>query len=129
VTTTPWWILPEAASRGWGTYGGLGGQLARRPALTIEVVLDGGKQTMADYEIFEFEQVVFQCGLTLPQAKLAYKTYGELNAARDNVIVMPTFYGAQHTENEALMAAWPTLDPKKYFRTSEGIAVAFIRRS
>jgi homoserine O-acetyltransferase len=49
---------------------------------------------MADYEIFELGKVALQCGLTLPQAKLAYKTYGELNAARDNVIVMPTFYGA-----------------------------------
>jgi homoserine O-acetyltransferase len=70
---------------------------------------------MADYEIFELGQVVLQCGLTLPQAKLAYKTYGELNAARDNVIVMPTFYGAQHAENETMIAAWRTLDPKKYF--------------
>lgn len=70
---------------------------------------------MADYEIFELRQVVLQCGLTLPQVKLAYKTYGELNATRDNVIVMPTFYGAQHAENETMMAAWRTLDPKKYF--------------
>jgi homoserine O-acetyltransferase len=70
---------------------------------------------MADYEIFELGQVVLQCGLTLPQAKLVYKTYGELNAARDNVIVMPTFYGGQHAENEALMAVWPALDPQKYF--------------
>jgi homoserine O-acetyltransferase len=70
---------------------------------------------MADYEIFELDVVSLQCGLTLRQAKLAYKTYGQLNAARDNVIVMPTFYGGQHAENEALMAVWPTLDPKKYF--------------
>jgi homoserine O-acetyltransferase len=70
---------------------------------------------MADYEIFELGQVVLQCGLTLPQARLAYKTYGELNAARDNAIVMPTFYGAQHAENETMIAAWRTLDPKKYF--------------
>jgi homoserine O-acetyltransferase len=70
---------------------------------------------MAEYEIFELGQVMLQCGLTLPQAKLAYKTYGELNAARDNVIVMPTFYGAQHAENETMIAAWRTLDPKKYF--------------
>jgi homoserine O-acetyltransferase len=70
---------------------------------------------MADYEIFELGKVALQCGLTLPQAKLAYKTYGELNAARDNVIVMPTFYGAQHAENETMIAAWRTLDPKKYF--------------
>ena len=70
---------------------------------------------MADYEIFELEAVSLQSGLTLRPAKLAYKTYGQLNAARDNVIVMPTFYGGQHAENEALMAAWPSLDPQQYF--------------
>ncbi|MGE0827176.1 MAG: alpha/beta fold hydrolase [Candidatus Binatia bacterium] len=70
---------------------------------------------MADYEIFEIGNVVLQCGLTLPRAQLAYKTYGVLNAARDNVIVMPTFYGAQHAENETMIAAWRTLDPEKYF--------------
>jgi len=70
---------------------------------------------MADYDIFALDAVRLQCGLTLRPAQLAYKTYGQLNAARDNVIVMPTFYGAQHAENETLMAAWPALDPKKYF--------------
>lgn len=70
---------------------------------------------MADYEIFELEAVSLQSGLTLRPAKLAYKIYGQLNAARDNVIVMPTFYGGQHAENEALMAAWPSLDPQQYF--------------
>ena len=70
---------------------------------------------MPDYEIFELEAVHLQSGLTLRPAKLAYKTYGQLNAARDNVIVMPTFYGGQHAENEALMAAWPSLDPTQYF--------------
>jgi homoserine O-acetyltransferase len=70
---------------------------------------------MADYEIFELGQVALQCGLTLPQTKLAYKTYGELNAQRDNVIVMPTFYGGQIAENETAMAGWRSLDPKKYF--------------
>ena len=70
---------------------------------------------MADYEIFELKEVVLQCGLTLRQAKLAYKTYGELNAARDNVIVMPTFYGGQLAENEVMIAAWHALDPKRHF--------------
>jgi homoserine O-acetyltransferase len=60
-------------------------------------------------------QVALQCGLTLSQTRLAYKTYGELNAARDNVIVMPTFYGSQHGENEMAMAGWRSLDPNKYF--------------
>jgi len=70
---------------------------------------------MADYEIFDLGPVALQCGLTLPQTKLAYKTYGELNTSRDNVIVMPTFYGGQIAENETAMAAWHSLDPRKYF--------------
>ena len=70
---------------------------------------------MADYEIFELGDVVLQSGLTLRQAKLAYKTYGALSAARDNVIVMPTFYGGQHTETEAMMGAGRALDPQQYF--------------
>jgi homoserine O-acetyltransferase len=70
---------------------------------------------MTDCEIFELGPTTLQSGLTLPQARLAYKTYGELNAAGDNVIVMPTFYGGQHAENEMAMAGWRSLDPKTYF--------------
>ena len=61
---------------------------------------------MADYEVFELGPVALQCGLTLPQTRLAYKTYGELNPAGDNVIVMTTFYGGQIAENETAIAAW-----------------------
>jgi len=73
------------------------------------------EQSMADYEIFALGDVVLQSGLTLHQAQLAYKTYGALNAARDNVIIMPTFYGGQHTETEAMMGAGRALDPQQYF--------------
>ena len=34
---------------------------------------------MSDHEIFELGDVVLQSGLTLRQAKLAYKTYGRLS--------------------------------------------------
>jgi homoserine O-acetyltransferase/O-succinyltransferase len=70
---------------------------------------------MADYEIFELGDVVLQSGVTLRRAKLAFKTYGQLNAARDNVIVMPTFYGAQHPEVESMIRADRALDPTRYY--------------
>ena len=70
---------------------------------------------MSGYEIFELSDVVLQSRLTLRQAKLAYKTYGELTTAHDNVIVMPTFYGGQHADTEAMMGAGRALDPKQYF--------------
>jgi len=70
---------------------------------------------MSDYEVFELGDVVLQSGLTLRQAKLAYKTYGKLAALRDNVVVMPTFFGAQHPDNEAMIGAGRALDPERYF--------------
>jgi homoserine O-acetyltransferase/O-succinyltransferase len=70
---------------------------------------------MADYEIFKLGDVVLQCKQTLRDAKLAYKTYGTLNAAKDNVIVYPTWYSGQHYENEWLIGEDMALDPGKYF--------------
>ncbi len=70
---------------------------------------------MSDYEIFPLGDVVLQSGVTLRGAKLAYKTYGELNAARDNAVLMPTFFGGQHMDTELMMAPGRALDPAKYF--------------
>ncbi len=70
---------------------------------------------MTDHEIFELGDVVLQSGLTLRGAKLAYKTYGALSPSRDNVIVMPTYYGGQHLDNEAMIGAGRPLDPARYF--------------
>ena len=70
---------------------------------------------MTDYEIFELGSVGLQSGITLPKAKLAYKTYGTLSRSRDNAVVMPTFYSGQHTENEAMIGPGRALDPARYF--------------
>jgi homoserine O-acetyltransferase len=72
-------------------------------------------KSMADYEVFELGDVVLQCGITLPTAKLAYKTYGKLAGSRDNVVVMPTFYGGRHIENEAMIGTGRALDPARWF--------------
>src|SRR6516164_9423277 len=70
---------------------------------------------MPDYHIFEAGDVLLQSGLTYRGARLAYKTHGTLNAARSNVIVYPTSYGAQHPDLEWLIAPGKPLDPTKYF--------------
>ena len=70
---------------------------------------------MADFEIFELGNPVLQSGATLRGAKLAYKTYGTLNSAKDNAIVFPTFFGGQHTANDGVIGEGKTLDPSKYF--------------
>lgn len=68
-----------------------------------------------DYEIFDLGNVVLQRGATLRDCKLAYKTFGALNAAKDNVIVYPTWYSGQHYDNEWLVGDGLALDPQKYF--------------
>ena len=70
---------------------------------------------MTDYNIFELGNLRLQGGATLRGAWIAYKTYGTLNAARDNVIVFPTFFGGQHYANEAIIGAGQALDPERYF--------------
>lgn len=56
-----------------------------------------------------------QKGGTLKDAKIVYKTYGTLSGERDNVVVYPTSYGAQHTDIEWLIGPDHALDPSKYF--------------
>lgn len=68
-----------------------------------------------DYETFELGTFRFQCGLAVPDCKLAYKTFGTLNPAKDNVIVYPTWYSGQHYDNEWLVGPGMALDPDKYF--------------
>ncbi|WP_062470420.1 alpha/beta fold hydrolase [Variovorax boronicumulans] len=68
-----------------------------------------------DHDIFELGDVALQRGATLRGAKLAYKTYGTLNAQKSNAIVYPTWYSGQHPDNEWLIGPGMALDPEKYF--------------
>ncbi|MBC9880673.1 alpha/beta fold hydrolase [Bradyrhizobium sp. INPA01-394B] len=68
-----------------------------------------------DYEIFEAGDVTLQSGVVFPAMKLAYKTYGTLNQARDNVVLYPTSFSAQHFETEWLIGPDGVLDPASYF--------------
>jgi homoserine O-acetyltransferase len=64
---------------------------------------------------FELGDLALQSGATLPGAFLTWKTHGTLNAARDNVIVYPTSYGAQYPDLEWLIAPDGILDPTNFF--------------
>jgi homoserine O-acetyltransferase len=65
--------------------------------------------------IFECGDLSLLKGGTLKDAKIVYKTFGTLNAARDNVIVYPTSYSAHHTDIEWLVDVQNCLDPSRYF--------------
>lgn len=66
-------------------------------------------------EIFEAGDVTLQSGAVLPALKLVYKTYGALSPAKDNVILYPTSFSAQHTDTEWLIGPDGVLDPTRYF--------------
>ena len=70
---------------------------------------------MSDYDLFEMGDLALQCGETLPEAILAYKTYGQLAPDRSNLILYPTSYGAQHFDTEWLIGRDRVLDPDKWF--------------
>ena len=69
-------------------------------------------------EIHALGDVALQSGETLADAKLAYKTYGALNDAGDNAIVLPTFYTGNHRRNEGYIDSVAALDPDRYFIVS-----------
>ena len=64
---------------------------------------------------FAINNFSLQCGTTLSEANIIYKTYGELNSDRSNVILYPTSYGAQHLDLEWLIKPNGILDPSQYF--------------
>jgi homoserine O-acetyltransferase len=72
-------------------------------------------KTVADYQRLDLGDFVLQSGATLWRASLAYKTYGELNAARDNAVLIPSFYASHHADVESMLAPGRAIDPAKYF--------------
>lgn len=64
---------------------------------------------------FSCGDVHLQRGGRLRNARIVYKTFGTLSARRDNAIVYPTSYSAQHTDIEWLVSPEHCLDPTRYF--------------
>ena len=68
-----------------------------------------------DSGVFELGDHPVQGGGVLPGARLSWKTHGTLSPARDNVVLYPTSYGAQHPELEWLIGPDKVLDPTRWF--------------
>src|SRR5699024_1207677 len=69
----------------------------------------------SDYAIYELGNFELQTGMTIESAKLAYKTFGELNADKSNAIVYPSWYSGFIEDNFWLVGEGMGLDPNKYF--------------
>ena len=69
----------------------------------------------ATHHTFVIEKFRTESGVTLPQARVVYGTYGRLNAARDNAILLPSHYMADHHGYEWLIGPGKALDTAKVF--------------
>ncbi len=56
-----------------------------------------------------------ESGVTLPQARIMYGTYGKLNAARDNAVLLPSHYMAKFRGYEWLIGPGKCLDTSQLF--------------
>jgi homoserine O-acetyltransferase len=65
--------------------------------------------------IHECGDITLQSGARLPAGRLSWKTHGTLSPDRDNVIIYPTSYGAQHPDLEWLIGPDKILDPMRWF--------------
>jgi homoserine O-acetyltransferase len=65
--------------------------------------------------VFALGDLPLHKGGVLPDAKLVWKTHGTLSPARDNVVLYPTSYGAQHPDLEWLIGPEGILDPTRWF--------------
>ena len=70
---------------------------------------------MTDHHIFQLGDLALQSGKTLKNARIAYQAYGTLNAAKDNVVLICTAFGARHLDVEWMIGPGKAIDPAKYF--------------
>src|SRR3984957_10157231 len=56
-----------------------------------------------------------ESGVTLPQARVVYGTYGHLNADRSNAVLLPSHYMADFHGYEWLIGSGKALDPSQLF--------------
>ena len=71
-----------------------------------------------DFDIFPLGDVTLQSGEILKGAHLAYRTWGTLNRAADNAVLIPTYYTGTHRSNEAYFGPGRALDPERHFIVS-----------
>jgi homoserine O-acetyltransferase len=71
--------------------------------------------TQGPHSYFDLGTFKFEMGETLPRARLAYKTVGKLNKARDNAILFPHMYSGTSASMEPFIGVGRPLDPQQYF--------------
>jgi homoserine O-acetyltransferase len=68
------------------------------------------------YELYGIGNLELEEGGTIRDCRLAYATFGTLNASKDNAILFPTWYsGTNKIIEQVFLGTGRALDPDKYF--------------
>ena len=84
-------------------------------ALAIASGVTAQQPDRAEHHEFVIAGYRTESGVTLPQARVVYGTYGHLNAARDNAVLLPSHYMATHHGYEWLIGPGKALDTTRLF--------------
>src|SRR5271163_2176159 len=75
-----------------------------------------GQEGHGPYEMIGIGNLELEEGGSIPDCELAVATHGTLNAAKDNAILVPTWYsGTSKIIEQAYIGKGRALDPDKYF--------------
>jgi len=89
--------------------------LIAQSALGLRAQNAPGKQESPEQHEFVIANFLTESGVTLPQARIVYGTYGHLNAAKDNVVLLPSHYMANFHGYEWLIGPGRALDASHLF--------------
>ncbi len=84
----------------------------------VSPALAQGRQPAPDaaaHHAFTLERFTFESGPVVPNISVVYGTYGRLNAAHDNAILLPSHYLANHHGYDWLIGPGRALDTARYF--------------
>jgi homoserine O-acetyltransferase/O-succinyltransferase len=70
---------------------------------------------IAEHHEFIISGFGTESGVTLPEARIVYGTYGHLSPARDNAVLLPSHYMADHHGYEWLIGPGRVFDPSRDF--------------
>ena len=83
--------------------------------LAILLVLAPAAFAAGDKHEFVIKNFRTEGGATIPEARIVYGTYGQLNADRSNAVLLPSHYMANFHGYEWLIGPEKALDPSKLF--------------
>lgn len=84
-------------------------------ALLLASTSSARAQHRGEHHVFTMPRFTLESGATLPNVKVVYGTYGRLNARRDNAILLPSHYMANHHGYDWLIGPGRALDTARYF--------------